>query len=75
MHPAGAQIQSSTQRGVATQAKAATAKGVTAGTPPWVMTGKCHPGAGTDSFDWVTDSNRRSLRQNLPSAFDPAIVI
>ena len=82
--PAAAQTQPSTQRQVESQAKAATAKGVTAGTffknvttpslknltpsdflgAMGVMTAalgydcsNCHPGAGTDAFDWVTDSN------------------
>ena len=84
VNPAAAQTQSSTQRQVEAQAKAATAKGVTAGTffknvttpslknltpsdflgAMGVMTAalgydcsNCHPGAGTDAFDWVTDSN------------------
>jgi hypothetical protein len=79
-----AQSQSSTKGQVAAQAKAATAKGQTAGTffknvttptlknltpsdflgAMGVMTAalgydcsNCHPGAGTDKFDWVTDSN------------------
>lgn len=79
-----AQSQSSTKGQVDAQAKAATAKGQTAGTffknvttptlknltpsdflgAMGVMTAalgydcsNCHPGAGTDAFDWVTDSN------------------
>src|SRR5579862_1698165 len=82
--PITAQSQSSTQGQVTAQARAATAKGQTAGiffknvtTPTLknltpsdflgamgVMTAalgydcsNCHPGAGTDAMDWVTDSN------------------
>ena len=85
VRPANAQNQSATQAQVAA-AKAATAKGLTAGeffknvttstlkglTPSdflgamGVMTAavgydcsNCHPGAGTDKFDWVTDRSRK----------------